>query len=77
MADILEILPEGRTQVYDVRKLVRAIVDRDSAFELKAEFGRTVVTALARLGGRCVGIVDRVAILQAMADRPEAAGGSS
>jgi glycine betaine/proline transport system ATP-binding protein len=27
--------------------------------------------------GRCVGIVDRVAILQAMADRPEAAGGSS
>src|SRR5215213_330353 len=27
--------------------------------------------------GRCVGIVDRVAILEAMADRPEAAGGSS
>jgi glycine betaine/proline transport system ATP-binding protein len=27
--------------------------------------------------GRCVGIVDRVSILQAMADRPEAAGGSS
>jgi acetyl-CoA carboxylase carboxyltransferase component len=57
MPGILALLPEARTRVYDMRKLVRAIVDRDSLFELKADFGRTVVTALARIDGRSVGIV--------------------
>jgi acetyl-CoA carboxylase carboxyltransferase component len=57
MRDILGLLPESRTQVYDVRKLVRAIVDRDSFFELKARFGKVGVTGLARLDGRTVGIV--------------------
>jgi len=57
MRDILGLMPESRTQVYDVRKLVRTIVDRDSFFELKARFGKVGVTGLARLGGRTVGIV--------------------
>ncbi|MBS0550691.1 MAG: methylmalonyl-CoA carboxyltransferase, partial [Proteobacteria bacterium] len=38
MADILKLLPAKRTQVYDVRKIVRAIVDDGSFFELKARF---------------------------------------
>ncbi|MBI3936106.1 MAG: methylmalonyl-CoA carboxyltransferase, partial [Betaproteobacteria bacterium] len=57
MRRILEILPESRTQVYDVRKIVRCIVDRDTLFEMKPRFGRAAVTALARLGGKSVGIV--------------------
>lgn len=57
MRDILDLLPTSRTQVYDVRKIVRAIVDRDSFFELKARFGKVAVTGLARLAGRTVGIV--------------------
>jgi acetyl-CoA carboxylase carboxyltransferase component len=57
MADLLYILPPRRTQVYDMRRIVRAIVDADSLFELKARFGRTAVTALARLDGHTVGII--------------------
>jgi acetyl-CoA carboxylase carboxyltransferase component len=57
MARILELLPHKRTQVYDVRKIVRAIVDAGSFFEMKARFGKTAVTGLARLDGRSVGIV--------------------
>lgn len=54
---ILDILPEKRTQVYDMRKIVGIIADRDSVFELKPRFGRAAVTALARLGGKTIGIV--------------------
>lgn len=57
MRDILGLLPSSRTQVYDVRKVIRTLVDRDSFFELKARFGKVAVTGLARLGGRTVGIV--------------------
>ncbi|MCT9811384.1 methylmalonyl-CoA carboxyltransferase [Acidovorax sp. Be4] len=54
---ILGVLPQSRTQVYDVRKILSLIYDKDSVFELKPRFGRSVVTALARLNGRSVGIV--------------------
>lgn len=54
---ILDILPEAANQVYDVRKIIECIVDRGTAFELKSRFGRAVVTSLARIGGRSVGII--------------------
>jgi len=54
---ILDILPEKRTQVYDMRRILEIVVDRGSLFELKPRFGKAAVTALARLGGKSVGIV--------------------
>lgn len=54
---ILDIVPESRHQVYDVRKVIAAIADRDSSFELKARFGRSVATVLTRLGGKTVGFI--------------------
>ena len=54
---VLEVLPEKRTQVYDVRKIIERVADKNSIFELKARFGRTAATALARLGGRTVGFI--------------------
>ena len=57
MRDIAKLLPAKRSQVYDVRRIIRAIVDQDSLFELKARFGKVAVTALSRIGGRTVGIV--------------------
>lgn len=55
--DILDLIPESPTQVYDVRKVIRAIVDAESFFEIKARYGRSITTALARLDGRAIGIV--------------------
>jgi acetyl-CoA carboxylase carboxyltransferase component len=57
MVNVIDLLPEKRTQVYDVRKIIRAIVDKDSFFELKPRFGKVGVTGLSRIGGRTVGII--------------------
>jgi acetyl-CoA carboxylase carboxyltransferase component len=54
---MLEIIPESRNQVYDVRKVIAAVADRDSCFELKERFGRSVATVLARLDGKTVGFI--------------------
>jgi acetyl-CoA carboxylase carboxyltransferase component len=57
MDTVFDILPESRTQVYDMKRVIRCIVDKDTLFELKPRFGKSAVTALARLGGKSVGII--------------------
>jgi acetyl-CoA carboxylase carboxyltransferase component len=57
MAGIGKLLPEKRTQVYDVRNIIRTIADKGSFLELKARFGKVAVTGLARLDGRTVGFL--------------------
>jgi acetyl-CoA carboxylase carboxyltransferase component len=42
---------------YDVHDLLACVIDRDSAQEYKAEYGPTLVTMYAKIGGRAVGIV--------------------
>jgi propionyl-CoA carboxylase beta chain len=64
---ILGLLPEKRTQVYDIRKILEVIVDHGSMFELKPRFGKSAVVALARLGGKVVGLI---------ANNPAASGGA-
>jgi methylmalonyl-CoA decarboxylase subunit alpha len=54
---ILDLIPESASQVYDVRKVIRAIVDPDSFFEIKERFGRSATTALARLQGHSIGVI--------------------
>ncbi len=47
---------DGRKE-YDVRDLIRCLVDAGSVDEYKADYGKSIVCAFARLGGRPVGIV--------------------
>ena len=47
---------EGQKQ-YDARDLLALIIDAKSMDEYKADYGKTIVTAYARIGGRGVGIV--------------------
>ncbi len=54
---LIEIIPRNRRQVYKMRNLLRAVVDRESFFELTPGYGRSQITALARLEGRSVGIL--------------------
>ena len=42
---------------YDTRDLLATVVDSNSIDEYKADYGKTLVTAYARIGGRPVGIV--------------------
>jgi acetyl-CoA carboxylase carboxyltransferase component len=50
-------VPENRVRAYDVRLVIDALADRDSVLELRPEFGVGIVTALARLDGRPVGVI--------------------
>ena len=54
---ILHHLPEKRTRAYDMRNIVKAIVDGGEFIELKAAFGRPCITAFSRLNGHAIGIV--------------------
>ena len=51
------LVPENRLRVYDVRRIVTTLADTDSVLELRRPFGLGMVTALARIEGRPIGIV--------------------
>lgn len=53
---VLDLVPESRAKVYDVRKVIAAFVDRDSFFPIKERYGKAVVTGFARLDGHPVAI---------------------
>jgi acetyl-CoA/propionyl-CoA carboxylase carboxyl transferase subunit len=56
--DLATLLPARPNVVYDVRNLVRGILDSDGdVLELQGGWARNVVTVLGRLGGRTVGVV--------------------
>ena len=55
--DIFGILPRSRADQYDMREIIKRIVD-DSVFdEYKKDYGKTILTGYARIDGWAVGIV--------------------
>ncbi len=52
-----DVVPERRSQLYDVRAVVAGLADEDSVLEVRGGFGPGIVTALARVEGRPLGIV--------------------
>ena len=54
---LLSALPRSTRRAYRVRPLIERIVDRGSLFELTPLFGRSQLTAFARLGGQPVGVL--------------------
>ncbi len=55
--ELLTIVPRNRRQPYKPRRILEAVFDRDSLFELGRSYGRPLVTVLARLAGRPVGVL--------------------
>jgi len=55
--ELVSIVPRDRRQPYKMRRLLAAVLDRDSLFELGGAFGRPLITCLARLGGWPVGVL--------------------
>jgi len=51
------VVPENRLRVYDIRRAIELMADTDSVLELKRDFGVGMITALARIEGRPVGIL--------------------
>jgi acetyl-CoA carboxylase carboxyltransferase component len=52
-----DVIPERRRQIYDVRLVLDGLFDEDSVLELRRGFGAGIVTALARVDGRALGVV--------------------
>lgn len=55
--ELLGILPELRTKEYDMHELIARLVDDSKFTEYKKEYGKTIITAYARIDGWSVGIV--------------------
>ena len=55
--ELLDVLPASGRRPYDMYDVIRRIVDDGIWFDLKPRFARTIITCLARMGGRPVGIV--------------------
>jgi acetyl-CoA carboxylase carboxyltransferase component len=55
--ELLDVLPDSNRKPYDMYEVIRRIVDDGSYFDCKPRWARTLITCLARFGGRPVGIV--------------------
>jgi acetyl-CoA carboxylase carboxyltransferase component len=56
-AELLSAVPRDRRRPYAMRAILEAVLDRGSLFEIGARGGRSLITCLARLDGRPVGVM--------------------
>lgn len=61
-------VPRRKERMFDARKIIQIVVDTNSWFEIGSLWGSTVITGLARLGGRPIGVI---------ANNPESATGGA
>jgi 3-methylcrotonyl-CoA carboxylase beta subunit len=73
--DLLALVPRDPLQEYDVREVIARVVDDSRFTEYRAENGRTIVCALARIDGWSVGIVANQKTHVREAGRPWEMGG--
>jgi acetyl-CoA carboxylase carboxyltransferase component len=55
--DIYGILPKSRADQYDMYEIINRLVDNSEFDEYKGDYGKTLITAYARIDGWAVGIV--------------------
>jgi acetyl-CoA carboxylase carboxyltransferase component len=54
---LFTLVPEELRRGYDMSRVIKTIVDDEQIFELKPDFDKSVITCLARMEGRSVGII--------------------
>ncbi|MDE0730937.1 MAG: acyl-CoA carboxylase subunit beta [Longimicrobiales bacterium] len=64
---LLAIVPDNPNQPYDMRKVIKCVVDEGHLYEIHAQFAQNIIVGFARLGGRTVGVV---------ANQPESSAGA-
>jgi acetyl-CoA carboxylase carboxyltransferase component len=55
--DLYKIIPFDKTLPYNTYRIIDCLIDADSMEEYKADYGKTIITAYARISGWAVGIV--------------------
>jgi acetyl-CoA carboxylase carboxyltransferase component len=56
-SDLYEILPEDHRQPYDMREVLKCLLDEGRLEEFQADYAREMITGHARIGGIQVGII--------------------
>jgi len=51
------LVPENRLRIYDIRKVIETLADKDSVLEIRRHWGHGMVTSLIRVEGRPMGVV--------------------
>ncbi len=51
------LVPENRLRIYDIRKVIETMADKDSVLEIRRHWGHGMVTSLIRIEGRPLGVV--------------------
>src|ERR1700760_1799555 len=55
--ELRSIIPRKQERMYNVRRIIKTVVDADTWFEIGPHWGTTVVCGLARLGGYSIGVI--------------------
>jgi propionyl-CoA carboxylase beta chain len=50
-------IPDNPNQPYDIKAIIKGVVDEDSFFEVHKNYAENIVCGFARIGGRSVGLV--------------------
>jgi acetyl-CoA carboxylase carboxyltransferase component len=56
-SSLATIVPEDESRAFDMYTFVAGLVDEDSFFEIKPDFAKELITGLARIDGRTVGVL--------------------
>ena len=51
------LVPDASNLPYDIKDVIRRVVDRDSFFEVQEYWARNIVVGFARMDGRSIGVV--------------------
>ncbi|WP_457617809.1 acyl-CoA carboxylase subunit beta [Lutibacter sp.] len=52
-----KIIPENSNKPYDMHKVIKGIIDKDSFFEIHKDYAENIIVGFARLAGRSIGII--------------------
>ena len=55
--ELLEIVPTDMKKSYDMKRVIKTMVDRGDFFEISADYAKNIIVGLARMGGKVVGVV--------------------
>jgi len=67
--ELIHIVPDNPSKPYDVKEVIRRVVDRDSFFEVQELYAQNIVVGFARMNGQSVGIVaNQPAVLAGVLD---------
>jgi acetyl-CoA carboxylase carboxyltransferase component len=55
--ELRTIIPRKRERMYDARKIIKLVLDKDTWFEIGSLYGRTAICGLALMGGFPVGVI--------------------